>query len=381
MVSAAVLAHALEGCATADTRSARAPASPRADAPAEASRVTRASGVTRATGVHRPSSIDATDAIIVEVMTHVAPSVVQLLAAMPPRSAHTPVRALEGEPFVIVRAGPLGTGVVVGHDLVLTTSHVVERAGALRARTAEGVELPAAIVARDRAHDLALLRVSGPLGRALPIAIGAQAPQAGELVLALGDLYGLGPTVTVGVVSHSSPRPGPSAPLVTATLETDAVINLTNTGGPIVNARGELVGIANAKLTEQRAMRGMGYAVAASAIEPLVRSVSASLDTPLRNGEPEQAGALRGIATASLGASQRETYAISENVSHGAVVTRIDSASPAAKVGVEPGDVIVEVDFTPVLDDRFFAQAAEREGPLLILIVRGNAAAYVLVHP
>ncbi len=311
------------------------------------------------------------------VLEQIGPSVVQLTADMPQKSAHEPLRSLEGDPFVVMRAGPLGSGVIVGHNLVLTAGHVVEHAGELRARLQDGRELPATVIARDGTHDLALLQVRGDLGplRALPV--GSGAPRAGEMVMAIGNLYGLGPTVTVGVVS-STPGEEKSP---SETLETDAAINLTNTGGPIVNLRGELVGIANAKLTEQRGMRGLSYATSTEVIGPLLTGLKVG-DEPLREqASAMKASALRGLATDDIDPELRKRFAISDNLSHGAVVTSVEPKSPAAAVGIEPGDVVVEVDFVPVLSSGMFVQAAAVDGPLLLLVVRGNAAAYVLVHP
>ncbi len=309
------------------------------------------------------------------VVDQVTPSVVQLVAAMPERSSHEPPKSLGGEPFTVMRAGPLGSGVVVGHNLVLTTGHVIEHAGDLRVRLSAGRELDATVIARDESHDLALLQVRGETLPLRPLALGASSPHAGEVVLAVGDLYGMGPSVTVGVVSNP---PGDKA---SDTLETDAAINLTNTGGAIVNLRGELVGIANAKLTEERGMRGLSYATTAQVIQPLINGLRVG-DQPLRDHEQAlAASALRGVGTEDLDPGLREKFSISENLSHGAVVTSVDPHSPAARVGIEPGDVIVEVDFVPVLSSGMFAAASRADGPLLLLVVRGTHAAYVLVHP
>jgi S1-C subfamily serine protease len=311
------------------------------------------------------------------VVRSVAPSLVQLSAPMPPRNGHLPLRVVAGSAFEIMRAGPLGTGVLVGPRLVLTAGHVVEHARALRARFPDGREHTATTVARAPAHDLVLLQLSGDPDGAKPVPIASAAPGAGEWVIALGELYARGPTVSVGVVTAgadaSRTDEGP--------LELDVAVNLTNTGGPIVNLAGEVVGIASAKLTEQRGMRGLGYGLPARTAKPMVTSVTAG-DAPLRPTPAPDQNPLRGMRTADLDGSLRKRFAISDDIEHGALVTDVTTTSPAAVVGVEAGDVIVEIDFEPIFSSSGFERAlADATGPLLVLFVRGNAATYVLLHP
>ncbi|MBM4360764.1 MAG: serine protease, partial [Deltaproteobacteria bacterium] len=159
------------------------------------------------------------------------------------------------------------------------------------------------------------------------------------------------------------------------------MVNLTNTGGPIVNLAGELVGIASAKLTEKRGMRGLGYGIPAHAAQPLLAGATAG-DVMLRRSPPLDRNPLRGLDAANLDESVRHRFAISDDIEHGAVITTVTADSPAARVGVEAGDVILEVDFEPILSTSGFERAVgEGAGPILVLVVRGNAATYVLLHP
>jgi S1-C subfamily serine protease len=311
------------------------------------------------------------------LVARVTPSIVQLSAPMPPRLSHVPLRVVEGDPFEVVRAGPLGTGVAVGHGLLLTAAHVVEHATSLRVRTASGKEHIATVVSRDPARDLALLRIHGDSAELPALALCATPPAAGEWLAVVGNLYGRGPTVSVGVVG-AGPRMGKSN---AEAIESDVAVNLTNTGGPMLNMQGEIVGIANAKLTEQRGMRGLGYGTAAGAASALLANQRLS-DAPLRRADTTKPTALRGITTDDLSTELRKRFSLSADLNHGAVVTRVDDDSPAAAIGIEPGDVFVEVDFAPVWTSDGFAQAnAGGGGPLLVLVVRGNAAAYVLLNP
>lgn len=312
------------------------------------------------------------------VVRQVAPSLIQLSAPMPSRPGHSPLRVVAGRALQVIRAGPLGTGVLVSPRLVLTAAHVVEYASEIKARLSNGRELNASVVSRAPEHDLVLLRLSADAGDDTPPVPIAQAePLPGDWVVALGALYARGPTVSVGVVVSRGANPETE----TQPIELDAAVNLTNTGGPVVNLAGELVGVASAKLTERRGMRGLGYARSARCAVPMLANLTAS-EGPLRATPPPDPNPLRGVTAANLDEELRVRFAISEDLEHGVVVTEVTPLSPAAELGIEPGDVILEVDFEPVLFDAMFERAlADASGPVLVLFVRGNAATYVLVHP
>lgn len=312
-----------------------------------------------------------------DLVARLRPALVQLFAPMPRRHAQAPLRALAGDPFEITRAGPLGTGVLVGRKLVLTAGHVVDRTSDVRVRLHGGRELPATLVGRSLERDLALLELGGSPGALVAAAIRDEPPRAGEWLVALGNLYGAGPTAALGVVTSASGDSTGDA----ETVETDLAVNITNTGGPLVDLEGRVVGIANAKLTEARGMRGLGYGTAARAAFSLLANATTT-DAPLRTVPTPDRSPLRGVTTDELRPDLRRLYGIREEIGHGAVAVGVESTSPAASVGIEPGDVFVEVDFAPIWSaDAFVDASREASGPLLVLVVRGNSAAYVLLRP
>lgn len=312
-----------------------------------------------------------------ELLVKLAPAFVQLHAPMPERSARPALRVVSGRAFEVARAGPLGTGVVVGPRLVLTAHHVVEHARNLRAKLHDGRDAAAAVIAREPSVDLALLQLEPSAHDLTPIRVCERESSPGTWIMVVGHLYDEQLSVTLGVVTSHAPNEAGQG----AALEVDAAVNLLNTGGPIVNGAGELVGIASAKQTEARGMRGLGYGTPASASRAIVASAAVG-DAPLRKPMAREQNPLRGIQTEDLDDTRRSRFTVRDDVRHGAVITEVERGSPAANVGLAVGDVVVEVDFEPVWSaDSFQEAASEAAGPEMILVVRGDAATYVLLHP
>jgi len=235
----------------------------------------------------------------------------------------------------------LGSGVIVDAQagLVLTNNHVIENADQISVTLSDGRTLEGELVGSDPDTDVAVIRVPAENLTALPLANGdREALQVGDFVVAVGNPFGLGQTVTSGIVSALG-RSGIRGLGYQNFIQTDASINPGNSGGALVNLRGELVGINTAIFTPSGGNIGIGFAIPA----PLAQEVMRQL---LAYGEVRR-GTL-GVEVQDITPEIAEALAM--NRRRGALVTRIYPESPAAASGIQVGDVIVALDARPVGD-------------------------------
>lgn len=235
----------------------------------------------------------------------------------------------------------LGSGVIVSPDgFILTNNHVVETADAIEVALNDGRKFPARLIGRDPETDLAVLRVEG--GTALP-AITFSSPETlhvGDVVLAIGNPFGVGQTVTMGIVSAlGRTRLGIST--FENYIQTDAAINPGNSGGALVDATGNLVGINTAIYSRSGGSLGIGFAIPVS----LARNV---LEQIVSSGE-----VTRGWVGVEI---QEVTHdlALSFGMEHaiGALISGVLRGSPAERAGIRPGDILIELDGRSVLGAR-----------------------------
>jgi len=232
----------------------------------------------------------------------------------------------------------LGSGFVLNEGgFILTNAHVVQNATDIRVVFSRSRrEYPARIIGSDRLTDIALLRMEGappskplPLGRSRDLAVG-------EIVMALGNPLGLSHTVTQGLVSATERVvPGEHAPLVDF-IQTDSAINPGSSGGPLINLHGEVVGINTAIVSSAQLI---GFAVPIDTVKSVL---------PLLILGEDRRGWL-GISIAHEDGAAR-TRLIEESLVPGVVVETVEAGSPAAAAGFEPGDRIVGLNGSPVLD-------------------------------
>ena len=263
----------------------------------------------------------------------VSPAVVSVTVREKPMAQNTPFgRSAEGR----VREAR-GSGFIIDPDgTIVTNNHVVKDADKVSVTLTDGTELKATVVGRDARTDLAVLKVDA--NRKLPsLVLGdSDAVRPGQWVLAVGNPFGLGGTVTAGIVSARGRDIG-SGPY-DAFLQVDAAINQGNSGGPLFTQDGKVVGVNSAILSPSGGNIGIGFAIPSS----LVRNVVGQLRT---------AGH---VTRGFLGVeTQRVTQAIAPtlglpNDAKGALVAAITPDSPAAKAGIQPGDVVQTVDGKPV---------------------------------
>src|SRR4051794_20430076 len=259
------------------------------------------------------------------------------------------------------RAASLGSGFIIDPaGLIVTNNHVIANAEQVTVTFSDDTTLQAQIIGRDAVTDLALLKVNakGPL----PAANWGDSAQArvGDWVLAIGNPFGLGGSVTAGIISATA-RDIHSGPYDDF-LQTDASINRGNSGGPMFNLAGEVIGINTAIYAPSGGSIGIGFAIPAALAQPIIEQLKAS-------GKVE-----RGWIGARI---QPMTDDIAESVgldkNRGAMIAAIDPGSPAAQAKLQPGDVILSYDGKPIERSRQlprFVAASQPEKPVKLTIWR-----------
>jgi serine protease DegQ len=227
----------------------------------------------------------------------------------------------------------LGSGVIVdaARGMVLTNHHVIEGADEVSVTLADGRTLPATFVGSDPDSDVALMRISASNLTAVPLANSDQL-RVGDFVVAVGNPFGLGQTVTSGIVSAVG-RSGLPGLGFQNFIQTDASINPGNSGGALVNLRGELVGINTATFNPQGSRAGdigLGFAIPSNLAANVMRQLQST-------GEVRR-GTL-GVDTQTV--DERIAKGLGLDIAQGAVVTRVYPQSAAAAAGLKVGDVIV----------------------------------------
>ena len=258
---------------------------------------------------------------VAEVIDHVAASVVTINADV-------------DNQFGQGRA--TGTGVIISSDgEILTNAHVVDGATEIRVRLAGETEpREARLLASDPGNDLALLRMGGD-GFDAAVFADPGSVRIGDEVVAIGFALGLDgdPSVTLGIVSALDRTIGTEGAYLDGLIQTDAAISSGNSGGPLVNARGEVVGIntAVARDTATSAATNVGFAISAREALPVIEALRAQ-----SGGEPRTEGYL-GV---ELGERQ--------DGGQGAVIQSVQPDTPAAGAGIEAGDLVVAADEAPI---------------------------------
>jgi len=235
------------------------------------------------------------------------------------------------------REKALGSGVVVSPEgYVLTNNHVVDGATDVRVTLADKREVVAKVVGTDPKTDIAVLKIEA--NNLKPITIGDSSKvEVGDTALAIGDPFGVGQTVTKGIISATG-RGNLGIEAYEDFLQTDAPINPGNSGGALINDRGELVGINTAIISHgSGGSQGIGFAVPVN----LAHQV---MDQILKNGKVVRA--YMGILPQDMTADMAKAFGQKE--SRGVVVGDVSASSPAQEGGVQRGDIILEVNGKPV---------------------------------
>jgi serine protease DegQ len=274
------------------------------------------------------------------------PSVVNIFTSKEVRASRHPLlndplfrrffgEQLEDEPQ---RAASLGSGVIVGAEgFILTNHHVIEAADEIDVALADGRKLRAKLVGTDPDTDLAVLRVEGAN---LPAVTFGQAEtmQVGDVVLAIGNPFGVGQTVTMGIVSAVG-RSHLGINTFENFIQTDAAINPGNSGGALVDSSGNLVGINSAIYSRNGGSMGIGFAIPVS----LARQI---MDQIIASGSVVRGWI--GVEVQELTAELAESFKMEST--DGTLIAGVLRSGPADRAGIKPGDILTGVDGKPVTD-------------------------------
>ena len=228
----------------------------------------------------------------------------------------------------------LGSGVIASHDgYLLTNNHVIEGADDIEVLLADGRHSVARLVGTDPDTDLAVLKIDA--GTLPTIKVDDDPPRVGDVVLAIGNPFGIGQTVTMGIVSALQRQ------LILSPYEdfiqTDAAINSGNSGGALVNAEGELVGINTAMFRDVGA-QGIGFAIP-------VRTAKRVLEQIVEHGR-----VVRGWLGVEVGNVVVSADSGLPAAARGAMVVDVYPGGPAAQAGLQTGDVLLQMDKQPIID-------------------------------
>ena len=233
----------------------------------------------------------------------------------------------------------LGTGFIIEpKGFILTNNHVVEQSDEIKVKTADNKEYSAEVIGRDPMTDLALIRIKTDVPLS-PLVLGdSDQLEVGDWVVAIGNPFGLGNTVTAGIVSAKYRQIGAGA--YDNFIQTDTSINPGNSGGPLLNTVGEVVGINTAIFSQSGGSVGIGFAIPINMVKDLL--------SQLKNGK-----VIRGWLGVMIQKITPELRAklnlLNEN---GALVADVVSGGPANQSGIKRGDVIVAFDGRPIRESR-----------------------------
>ena len=260
----------------------------------------------------------------------------------------------------------LGSGVIVSADgYILTNHHVIDGAEQIKIDLNDGRTIDAKLVGSDPPSDLALLKVSiADLPHLTPG--DSNKVRVGDVALAIGNPFGVGQTVTMGIISAKGrSTAGPGAGSFEDFLQTDAPINQGNSGGALVNTLGELIGINSQIVPGQGGGNiGIGFAIPSN----MARNV---MDQLVRNGKVRR-GQL-GVSVRRIDSDMATSLGMSET--KGVIVNSVRPGSAAEKAGIHQGDVITQIDGTPVSDSNAFRNRVASSGPgteVTLTILRDN---------
>jgi S1-C subfamily serine protease len=317
--------------------------------------LTAASSPERAADTTDTDLLDAYSHAVVGVVERVGPAVVSIVVGG--RATDGGTRRAEGQ--------GAGSGVIIAPDgYVLTNSHVVHGGSRLEVTLTDGRTLGAALVGEDPATDLAVVRVSAS---GLPWAVpgDSAALRVGQLVIAIGNPLGFQSTVSSGVVSAlGRSLRGTTGRLIEDIIQTDVALNPGNSGGPLVDSRGRIVGINTAIIA---LAQGLSFAVPMNTAKWVVSELLS--EGRVRRGYLGLSGQRRPLDRRLARAHGLET-------THAVEVMSVEAAGPAVRAGLRAGDLIVAAAGTPIVsvDDlhRLLAGPAAIGHPVTLTIVRGR---------
>ena len=272
--------------------------------------------------------------------------------------------------------GGLGSGVIVSASgYILTNNHVVEGADDIEVVLNDTRKAKAKVIGTDPDTDLAILKIE--LDKLPVIVLGnTEALQVGDPVLAIGNPFGVGQTVTAGIVSALG-RNQLGINTFENFIQTDAAINPGNSGGALVDVNGHLMGINTAIYSRSGGSMGIGFAIPVSTARQVLEGI-------VKDGQVTRGWI--GVEPQELNAELADAFKLKPEAAKagGVIITGVLQNGPAAEAGIRPGDVITAVDSKPVssVSQLLIAVAALKPGtPAPLTVLRGDGAVQVAVTP
>lgn len=261
----------------------------------------------------------------------------------------------------------LGSGVIISQDgYIVTNSHVISKADNIIVMLNDGRKATAKVIGNDVESDLAVIKVD--LTGLKPLGFREQSTQVGDVVLAIGNPFGVGQTVTQGIISATG-RTGLGINTVEDFIQTDAAINPGNSGGALVDAYGQLVGINTAIFSRSGGSMGIGFAIPTEIVKLVMNGI-------IKNGKVH-----RGWLGIELQSSMKDPTKLSDDT-QGVEVMNVMRDGPAAKAGLQKGDIITAMDNKPVNDANTLIQMVARKAPNSVVnlqVMRNKAPSSVNV--
>ncbi|QSX96856.1 Do family serine endopeptidase [Janthinobacterium sp. PLB04] len=232
----------------------------------------------------------------------------------------------------------LGSGVIVSHEgYVLTNNHVVEGADEIEVVLTDGRKAPAKVVGLDPETDLAVIKID--LDKLPVIVLGqSELARVGDVVLAIGNPFGVGQTVTMGIISALG-RNNLHINSFENFIQTDAAINFGNSGGALVDTRGNLIGINTAIYSQSGGSVGIGFAIPVSTAKTVMEAI-------IKDGHVVRGWI--GVETQDITPELAQSFNLQRT--SGAIIAGVVRNGPADKAGIVPGDILLTVDGKPVGD-------------------------------
>ena len=314
--------------------------------------------------VEARGDLSALEQSSIHVFEAVAPSVVQVVAR--PAGAQASGQVQSGTGFIWDRAGH-----------IVTNNHVIENTTEVVVRLAVGKVAPASLVGRTPNYDLAVLRVETRDVLPPPVLIGSSANlKVGQLAYAIGNPFGLDQSLTMGIISALKRRlPTSGGRELSDVIQTDAAVNPGNSGGPLLDSAGRLIGVNTAIYSPSGANAGIGFAIPADVVNRIVPEL-------IRSGR---------VPTPGIGILVADELVTAQLGLNGIVIADVVPGSPAARAGLKGidraagtvGDVIVKADGDPVHTLTGLTQRLEQAGPggtVTLTVMRDNETREVKVQ-
>ena len=261
----------------------------------------------------------------------------------------------------------LGSGVIISQDgYIVTNSHVISKADNIIVMLNDGRKATAKVIGNDVESDLAVIKVD--LTGLKPLGFREQSTQVGDVVLAIGNPFGVGQTVTQGIISATG-RTGLGINTVEDFIQTDAAINPGNSGGALVDAYGQLVGINTAIFSRSGGSMGIGFAIPTEIVKLVMNGI-------IKDGKVH-----RGWLGIELQSSMKDPTKLGDDT-QGVEVINVMRDGPAAKAGLQKGDIITAMDNKPVDDANTLIQMVARKAPNSVVnlqVMRNKAQSSVNV--